>query len=127
MAYAGIQTMLLAYKMRKSDKEFELSQIMQKREVMTKESSAVNELYDAKKAEVAEEYGRDSVEYEDAVDELDKEMNIKLSDIASDENDFDQQQSNCETEINLLDGYISSWEKALQQRIQKAHQYGSQS
>ena len=29
MAYAGIQTMLLAYKMRKSDKEFEATQIAQ--------------------------------------------------------------------------------------------------
>ena len=39
MAYAGIQTMLLAYKMRRSDKQFELSQIAHQLEVATRDSS----------------------------------------------------------------------------------------
>ena len=62
MAYAGIQTMLLAYKMRKSDKEFELSQIANKLEVYTRNSTSINDLYAAKKTEAAEQYGKDTPE-----------------------------------------------------------------
>ena len=126
MAYAGIQTMLLAYKMRRSDKQFELSQIAHQLEVATRDSSSINELYDAKKADAAEQYGKDSVEYEDAVDDLDKKMNLKLADIAKWENELGQDKSNCETEIAQLDGYITSWTSALQQGVQKAHTYGAQ-
>ena len=125
MAYAGIQTMLLAYKMRKSDKQFELSQIAHTLEVYTRDSSSINDLYAAKKTEAAEQYGKDTVEYEDAVDELDSEMNLKLADIAEMENDLSQKKSDCETEISQLDGYITSWTTALQEGIKKSHNYGN--
>lgn len=125
MAYAGIQTMLLAYKMRKSDKEFELSQIANTLEVYTRNSTSINDLYAAKKTEAAEQYGKDTPEYEDEVDSLDKEMNFKLADIAEMENELSQKKSNCETEISQLNGYITSWTTALQEGIKKSHQYGN--
>ena len=126
MAYAGIQTMLLAYKMRKCDKEFELMQISQERMTATRQASGFVEDFNAKKNEFAEQYGKDSPEYLDEVDDLVDEHNLQLAEIAEWEDKLDQQQSNCETEISMLNGYINSWQAALQQNIAKSHTYGAQ-
>lgn len=122
MAYAGIQTMLLAYKMRKSDKEFEATQIAQQLYNATKESSSLSEWRDQELGKLSE----DDPNYDAQVDKVENQYNTDLKDIAAWEDDLEQQKSNCETEIKQLDGYISSWEQALQTNIQKAHTYGAQ-
>lgn len=123
MAYAGIQTMLLAYKMQKSDKEFELMQITNQRAQATKDSGALAENYEAKKAEL----DKDDPDYETQVDELDDKYNLELSDIAAWEDELQQKESNCNTQISLLDGYINTWTSALQSNIKTSHTYGNQS
>ena len=55
MAYAGIQTMLLAYKMRKSDKEFEATQIAQKLLTATKDSTSLTEWREQELAKISED------------------------------------------------------------------------
>lgn len=122
MAYAGIQTMLLAYKMRKSDKEFEATQIAQQLYTATKESSSLSEWRDQELGKLSE----DDPNYDAQVDGVEKKYNEDLKDIATWEDELEQEKSNCETEIKQLDGYISSWEQALQTNIQKAHTYGAQ-
>jgi len=122
MAYAGIQTMLLAYKMRKSDKEFEATQIAQQLYTATKDSSSLSEWRDQELSKLSE----DDPNYDAQVDEVENQYNTDLKDIAAWEDDLEQQKSNCETEIKQLDGYISSWEQALQTNVQKAHTYGAQ-
>lgn len=122
MAYAGIQTMLLAYKMRKSDKEFEATQIAQKLYNYTKDSSALSEWRDQELSKLSE----DDPNYDAQVDKVENQYNTDLKDIAAWEDELEQEKSNCETEIKQLDGYISSWEQALQTNIQKAHTYGAQ-
>ena len=122
MAYAGIQTMLLAYKMRKSDKEFEATQIAQQLYTATKDSSSLSEWRDQELSKLSE----DDPNYDAQVDKVENKYNTDLKDIAAWEDDLEQQKSNCETEIKQLDGYISSWEQALQTNIQKAHTYGAQ-
>ena len=122
MAYAGIQTMLLAYKMRKSDKEFEATQIAQKLLTATKDSTSLTEWREQELAEISE----DDPNYDTAVDEIESQYKLDLKDVAEWEDELEQQQSNCETEIKQLDGYISSWEQALQTNVQKAHTYGAQ-
>lgn len=122
MAYAGIQTMLLAYKMRKSDKEFEATQIAQKLYNATKDSSALSEWRNQELSKLSE----DDPDYDSQVDEIENQYNTDLKDIASWEDDLEQQKSDAETEIKELDGYISSWEQALQTNVQKAHTYGPQ-
>ena len=122
MAYAGIQTMLLAYKMRKSDKEFEATQIAQQLYNATKESSSLSEWRDQELGKLSE----DDPSYDAQVDGVEKKYNEDLKDIAKWEDELEQEKSNCETEIKQLDGYISSWEQALQTNIQKAHTYGAQ-
>ncbi len=122
MAYAGIQTMLLAYKMRKSDKEFEATQIAQKLLTATKDSTSLTEWREQELAKISE----DDPNYDTAVDEIEGQYKLDLKDVAEWEDELEQQQSNCETEIKQLDGYISSWEQALQTNVQKAHTYGAQ-
>lgn len=122
MAYAGIQTMLLAYKMRKSDKEFEATQIAQQLYTATKDSSSLSEWRDQELSKLSE----DDPDYDTQVDDVENQYNEDLKDIAAWEDELEQQKSNCETEIKQLDGYISSWEQALQTNIQKAHTYGAQ-
>lgn len=122
MAYAGIQTMLLAYKMRKSDKEFEATQIAQQLYNATKESSSLSEWRDQELGKLSE----DDPNYDAQVDGVENKYNEDLKDIATWEDELEQEKSNCETEIKQLDGYISSWEQALQTNIQKAHTYGTQ-
>ena len=122
MAYAGIQTMLLAYKMRKSDKEFEATQIAQKLLTATKDSTSLTEWREQELAKISE----DDPNYDTAVDEIESQYKLDLKDVAEWEDELEQQQSNCETEIKQLDGYISSWEQALQTKVQKAHTYGAQ-
>mgnify|MGYP004530685437 FL=1 len=122
MAYAGIQTMLLAYKMRKSDKEFEATQIAQQLYNTTKDSSSLSEWRDQELGKISE----DDPNYDAQVDGVEEKYNKELKDIAKWEDELEQQKSNCETEIKQLDGYISSWEQALQTNIQKAHTYGAQ-
>lgn len=122
MAYAGIQTMLLAYKMRKSDKEFEATQIAQQLYNATKESSSLSEWRDQELGQLSE----DDPNYDAQVDGVENKYNEDLKDIATWEDELEQEKSNCETEIKQLDGYISSWEQALQTNIQKAHTYGAQ-
>lgn len=126
MAYAGIQTMLLSYKMQKSDKEFELMQITNQRTQATKQSGALSEDYQAKKAELKEQYSTDDPEYEAQIDELDDSYNTDLAEIASWENDLQQKESDCNTQIKMLDGYITTWTSALQNGIKNAHTYGQQ-
>lgn len=122
MAYAGIQTMLLAYKMRKSDKEFEATQIAQKLLTATKDSTSLTEWREQELAKISE----DDPNYDTAVDEIESQYKLDLKYVAEWEDELEQQQSNCETEIKQLDGYISSWEQALQTNVQKAHTYGAQ-
>ena len=122
MAYAGIQTMLLAYKMQKSDKEFELMQITNQMASATKDSSALSENRDAKISEVSQ----DDPNYNEIIDEIDKEYNDNLADIAAWEDELQQKQSNCNTQISMLDGYINTWQQALQTNIAKSHTYGVQ-
>lgn len=122
MAYAGIQTMLLAYKMRKSDKEFEATQIAQELYTATKDSSSLSEWRDQELSKLSE----DDPDYDTQVDEIENQYNSDLKDIAAWEDDLEQQKSNCETEVKQLDGYISSWEQALQTNIAKTHTYGAQ-
>ena len=50
---------------------------------------------------------------------------MQMAEIADWEDELEQQQSNCETEISLLNGYINSWQSALQQNISKDHTYGA--
>ena len=102
MAYVGIQTMLLAYKMRKSDKEFELMQITQDKLSATKQST---ELYEG----------------------LNAQYNNDLADIAAWENELEQKEQNAQSEISYLNGYINSWQSALSEGIKKAHNYGATS
>ncbi len=120
MGYAGIQTMLLTYKMRKADKEFELTQITNEYIEKQSEYAAVNDRLTQIKA------GLDTTDpdYSYQVEKLDEDYNNDLAEIASWEDDLQQKQSNCETEISMLNGYIESWSKALQTNIQKAHSYG---
>ena len=122
MAYAGIQTMLLAYKMQKSDKEFQLMQITNQLTDATKDSSALSENRDAKLSELS----KDDPNYEAYVDEIDKEYKYDLAEIAAWEDELQQKQSDCNTQISLLDGYINTWTTALQQNIAKGHTYGAQ-
>lgn len=121
MAYAGIQTMLLAYKMQKSDKEFQLMQITNQLTAATKDSSALSENRDAKLSELS----KDDPNYEAYVDEIDEEYKNDLADIAAWEDELQQKQSDCNTQISLLDGYINTWTTALQQNIGKSHKYGN--
>lgn len=122
MAYAGIQTMLLAYKMRKCDKEFELMQISNDLAQATKEMGQVAEAFEEVKSELDE----DSPDYQDQIDALDDEYNTQLADIASWEDELQQKESNCNTEISMLSGYIESWQSALQTNVSKSHTYGAQ-
>ena len=120
MGYAGIQTMLLTYKMRKADKEFELTQITNEYIEKQSEYTAVNDELKQIKA------GLDSTDpdYSYQVEALDAQYDSELAEIANWEDELQQKQSNCETEISMLNGYIDSWSKALQTNIQKAHSYG---
>lgn len=120
MGYAGIQTMLLAYKMRKADKEFELTQITNQYIEKQSEYTAVNDELKQAKASL------DSTDpdYSYQVEALDAQYDSELAEIASWEDELQQKQSNCETEISMLNGYIDSWSKALTTNIQKAHDYG---
>lgn len=120
MAYAGIETMLLTYKMRKADKEFDLMKITNDRELATKKTSNINNDY---KKQVAE-LDQDDPGYADAKKELDDEWEKELAEVSNWEDEVDQKKSDCETEIKQLDGYINSWQTALQQNITKAHTYG---
>ena len=127
MAYAGIQTMLLAYKMRKSDQEFELTQISQKLTTAVRQSGDYVDQYEKDKAALAKQFGgEDGVGYEEALDDLNEKHNMEMAEIADWEDELEQKQSNCETEISLLNGYINSWQTALQQNIAKDHTYGAQ-
>lgn len=125
MAYAGIQTMLLAYKMRKSDKEFELTQIAHTYYNATKDSSSLSEWRDQEIAKLDQELSDDDPQYDTRMDEIENDYNDMLKDIAAQETKLQQQQSDCETEIKQLDGYISSWQQALQTNIATAHTYGA--
>ncbi len=122
MAYAGIQTMLLAYKMQKCDKEFELMQISNDLASATKQMGEVSEAFE----EVKSGLDKDDPDYEAQIDALDDEYNNQLAEIAAWEDELQQKESNCNTQISLLSGYIESWQSALQSNIAKAHQYGAQ-
>lgn len=106
--------------MRKADKEFELAEISNKYTQAVSESHAIND----ELKEVKANLDSTSDDYGYQLEELDANYGIELAKIAAMEDELQQQQSDCETEIAQLDGYINSWEKALQTNIQKAHSYG---
>lgn len=122
MAYVGIQTMLLAYKMRKSDKEFELMQITEKRLAETRNQTKVSQEYIDAKSEL----DKDDPNYAEDYKELEAQYNIDLAEIAEMEDELDTKKASAESEIAYLNNYIESWQSALQQNVGKAHQYGPQ-
>lgn len=120
MAYAGIQTLLLTYKMQKADKEFELGQVTNKYTRITRESKEVNNEIEAAKAAL-DTSDEDYVSQARAIDE---QYSDALAEFANMEDELQQKQSNLNTEIKQLDGYIESWQGALSTNIQKTHSYG---
>ncbi|MBR2526473.1 hypothetical protein IKE67_08425 [bacterium] len=122
MGYAAIQTMLLSYKLEKSNKEFELMQITNK---LTEEASKSRQLADAvidAKSEVSE----DDPDYVETLEAINDEYNLELAEIAEMEDELDRKKRSCETQIGYLDGYIETWTAALQQDVAKSHTYGAQ-
>lgn len=122
MAYAGIQTMLLAYKLRKTDVESQAIEITRKLNEATRNTNAASDAYQLEKAEL----DKDDPDYDEQLEAIQDDYKSELAKITAWEDDLEQQKSNCETEIKLLDGYISSWQGALQQNVAKAHTYGAQ-
>ncbi len=122
MAYAGIQSMLLAYKMRKSDKEFELMQISQKLISETRDKTQMSEDYLNAQAELS----KDDPNYAEAYEANKNEYEMKLADIAQMEEDLETQKESANTEISFLNEAINNWQEALKTGIQKAHTYGAQ-
>ncbi|MGN0018547.1 MAG: hypothetical protein ACI37S_05860 [Candidatus Gastranaerophilaceae bacterium] len=122
MAYVGIQTMLLAYKMQKTDKESQLAEISQKLLVEQRKSNAASDDYTQSKAEL----DKDDPNYDNDVEALKESYKDDLAEIEAWEEELEQQKSDCETEISMLKGYIDSWQTALQSNIQKSHTYGAQ-
>ncbi len=125
MAYAGIQTLLLTYKMQKADKEFHLSKVSDEYFKTLKESDACNTQLQKEKNKLMEEYEDDPEGYTEALEDLDDyyEENI-LAEMAAKEELLQQEISNDNTQIKQLDGYINSWTTALQSSIAKTHTYG---
>jgi len=121
MAYAGIQTLLLAYKQRLSDKQFEMMQISNERRAVVAKGKEYTTDYSLAKGAL----NPDEVSYGDQLDELDNAYNMDMKEIALMEDELDDRQSNCETEMGYLNGYITSWEAALNQSISKDHTYGA--
>ncbi|MBR1943355.1 hypothetical protein IJ843_06435 [bacterium] len=121
MAYAGIQTLLLAYKQRQSDKQFELMQISNERKAVVAKGKEYTEDYSIAKGAL----NPDDVTYGDDLDDLANAYNMDMKEIALMEDELDDRKSNCETELNYISGYISSWEAALNQSIAKDHTYGA--
>ena len=122
MAYVGIQTMLLAYKMQKTDKEAQLAEISQKLLVEQRKSNAASDDYTQSKAEL----DKDDPNYDNDVEALKESYKDDLAEIEAWEEELEQQKSDCETEISMLKGYIDSWQTALQSNIQKSHTNGAQ-
>ena len=120
MAYAGIQTMLLSYKMQKADTEFHLASVTAKYTAKTRESDNLNE--ELQKAKNAVSY--DDPNYAARLEYIDNQYSLKLADVADWEEKLQQEMNNDQVEIKQLDGYIESWTAALQTNVTKTHTYG---
>ena len=123
MSYIGINQMLLSYKMRRSNKEFELMQISNERakaqsKISTLEEKRSNSIYSVP----VDEDNTDK--YLNYIDEIEAEYELNMADLAAWEDELQQKDSSCQSEINMLTNYISNWEKALQSKIGSSHTYG---
>lgn len=122
MGYVGDMRMVLTYKALKSDEELKATQISQKMLSTTRETNSMNEEREAKLAEL----DKDDPNYDAEVDKIEDDYKDMLADLATYEDDLEQQKSNCETKIKLYDGYITSFQQAEQSKIASSHTYGQQ-
>lgn len=127
MAISSIHETLLMYTKRKSALNTQLSDIMFNMVSASRKTSELQQQYNQKQQDLYydEEFGYGTDEYMVLVEQLENDHEFELSTLESWESELELQKNNCETQLNEISSYETSWTKLLQTNIKNDFTYGS--
>lgn len=127
MAISSIHETLLMYTKRKSALNTQLSDIMFNMVSASRKTSELQQQYNQKQQDLYydEEFGYGTDEYMILVEQLENDHEFELSTLESWESELELQKNNCETQLNEISSYETSWTKLLQTNIKNDFTYGS--
>lgn len=127
MSCSGIQATVNFYTAREADLTHDLTDIMMDITLATKESSKIIAETTNNRAAVKEQYESGTDEYDEAMQAVQDDYNLKLADITAWESELETQKETMETEIQATKSYKDSFTEVLKQNIKTDFKYGQSS
>lgn len=132
MAVATIQKTLLLYKAEEAELTYDMNNIMADRAMAVKKESSLSTETLAQKKPYEEKAKSDSTyakstEYQAALEEIEDNYELKLSDITTWESELDQKKDKLETQLKMMSQYEENCTSELKENIKKDFTYGGAS
>ena len=141
MAYANLNTTLMAYKLRRNGLNLEITNMQSQKRLALNEQLDFAQLTQAKKAEAKNEWkaeyeaNKDTVyadivsytqieDFEDAIEKIEADFEIFNAELTAWETDLDTRITTADTELKEVEAYIESYDSMLSSNIQNDHNYG---
>lgn len=124
MSYASLLSCTGLYILRKADLTSDISDIVMDISRESRKTAKITEEYSQEKQYLAEEYGTDSTEYEEAVADLREDYNCEMEDINNWEKDLETQKQTKETELAYVTTLIENFQGAIKQNVKTDFTYG---
>ncbi len=127
MAISSIHETLLMYTKRKTALNSQLSDIMFNMVSASRKTAELQQQYNQKQQDLYydEEFGYGTDEYSVLVEQLENDHEFELATLESWESELELDKNNCETQLNEISSYETSWTKLLQTNIKNDFSYGS--
>lgn len=123
MAIAGIQGIIDLYTLQEAQLTHDVTDIMQNITKATKKASEYAVEVSAKKEEVKGEYDSGTAEYQAAMDDINDDYELKMSEISSWESELETQKQQKETELQATTSYKQSYQSALKSNVKTDFTY----
>lgn len=128
MSFTGIQATIDFYTVQEANITNELTDIMTDITQATKKISSVSTKTSQQRESVKAEYPDcTSVQYKNAMDDIESEYETTLADITAWETELQTQKDSKQTELQATRSYLESFKSALKENIQKDFKYGGSS
>lgn len=129
MSVANLQEMLLSYTMRKSELINDMTTIMARKQIATRDSldlmnNAVQQRLSLNEQLANDPTLVDNVDYQAQKDEAEASYELELAKINAWEDSLNEQQMVKESELKAIEGYEESVQALLKENIKKEFKYG---
>lgn len=118
MSFVGIQATVDFYTQQEADLTNQLTDIMTNITQASRETTDLVKETSDKKDAVRNNYDSDSPEYDEAMDEVQDDYELKLAEITEWESELETKKNNLETQVKEATSYKESFQSALKSNVQ---------